>query len=286
MTATTVPQPSVVSLPATRSARLTFGGVVRSEWIKALSLRSIRWSVIVSIGLGVAMSAAIAFALKAMASDAPADTYVSFLTTVTSFPAGFLSLVFGVLGVFLFSSEYASGMILSTLTSAPRRGMVFAAKAVVLTVLSVFVAAIVLAAGVAASAIVLPASIGSILDPQSLTSFLGTLVFLLVVALFSFAAAGILRSTAGGITIMVAVVFLLPTILQIVTQVSDWSWAPVVLNYLPSTLGTVVGAGMVEGGMVPELGMPGYGTALAALAAWALIPMGAAAWLFTSRDAK
>ncbi|MDF1488740.1 hypothetical protein [Tessaracoccus caeni] len=286
MTATTVPQPSVVSLPATRSARLTFGGVVRSEWIKALSLRSIRWSVIVSIGLGVAMSAAIAFALNAMAADAPAESHVGFLTTVTSFPAGFLSLVFGVLGVFLFSSEYASGMILSTLTSAPRRGLVFAAKAVVLTVLSVFVAVVVLASGIGASAIVLPASTGSILDPQALTGFLGTLVFLLVVALFAFAAAGILRSTAGGITVMVAVVFLLPTILQIVTQVSDWSWAPVMLNYLPSTLGTVVGAGVVEGGMGSDLGMPGYGTALVALAAWALIPMGAAAWLFSSRDAK
>ena len=286
MTATTVPQPSVISLPATRSARLTFGGVVRSEWIKALSLRSIRWSVIVSIGLGVAMSAAIAFALNAMAGDAPAESHIGFLTTVTSFPAGFLSLVFGVLGVFLFSSEYASGMILSTLTSAPRRGLVFAAKAVVLTVLSVFVAVVVLASGIGASAIVLPASTGSILDPQALTGFLGTLVFLLVIALFAFAAAGILRSTAGGITVMVAVVFLLPTILQIVTQVSDWSWAPVMLNYLPSTLGTVVGAGVVEGGMGSELGMPGYGTALAALAAWALIPMGAAAWLFSSRDAK
>ena len=286
MTATLVPPPSAVSLPATGAARLSLGGVVRAEWIKALSLRSIRWSVIVSVVLGIAMSTAMAFALRSLAADAPAGGHVEFLTTVTSFPASFLSLVFGVLGVFVFSSEYASGMILSTLTSVPRRGMVLAAKAMVLTALSVIAAAIVLASGVAVSVAVMPETAGSILDAQTLTSLLGTTVHLLAIALFSFAVAGILRSTAGAITVMVGVVFLLPTILQIVTQVADWSWAQTVMNHLPSMLGSIVGMGAAEGLPNAEFGMPGYGAAMAALAAWALVPMGASAWLFSSRDAK
>lgn len=289
MTATTAIQPTVVTLPANRSARLNFGGVVRSEWIKALSLRSIRWSMIVSIGLGIAMSVVIAFALQALATEVPLGSHVEFLTTVTSFPASFLALVFGVLGVFVFSSEYASGMILSTLTAAPRRGTVMAAKALVLTILSAAVAALVIAAGLTISVILMPEAAGSILEPQTLTGLLGTTAFLVAIALFAFAVAGIVRSTAGGITVVVGVLFLLPTILQITAQLTEWTWVAQVMNYLPSMLGSVVGAGVTDaaaGGMDLAVRMPGYGEAMASLAVWALIPMAVAAWLFSSRDAK
>ncbi|HMR48057.1 MAG TPA: ABC transporter permease [Arachnia sp.] len=287
MTAT-LAQPRTASLDPASAPRLSFGGVVRSEWIKALSLRSIRWSMIVSVVLGIAMSVAMAFAIRALLSDQMPGGYAEYVTTVTSFPSSLLALVFGVLGVFVFSSEYASGMILSTLTAAPRRGLVIAAKAVVLTLISVVAAAVVLLASVAVAVVVLPEAAGSVLTTQVLTSLLGTVVFLLTVALFAFAVAGIVRSTAGGITIVVGLIFLLPMVLQIVTQVADWSWAQLAMNYLPTTLGSVVGMGLVDGmaGMESTVRMPGYGEAMAVLALWGILPLLVATRLFLSRDAR
>ena len=281
MTTATLTRP-VTTAPAAQVSRLSFAGVARSEWIKALSLRSVRSSIILSAALGIVMSLAIGSALRALFADEPI-TGTEYLTTVTSFPASLLALVFGVLGVFLFASEYASGMILSTLTAAPRRGLVMAAKATVLTVLSFLVAATVVAAGVGIGIVLMPEAAASVGTTQTLTSLLGTSIYLVAIALFSFAAAGILRSTAGAITTMVAVVFLLPTMLQIAGQLVKWPWLDLVANYLPSSLGMRLGMGAVEATMP---GTPGYGVALAALAAWVIVPMAVAARVFFARNAK
>ncbi|MGC3953060.1 MAG: hypothetical protein QM804_02205 [Propionicimonas sp.] len=281
MTTATLARPTA-TVPAVQVSRLGFSGLARSEWIKALSLRSVRSSIILSTAVGIFMSLAIGSALRALFADEPI-TGTEFLTTVTSFPASLLALVFGVLGVFLFASEYASGMILSTLTAAPRRGLVMATKATVLTVLSFLVAAVVVAAGVLTSVVLMPESAASIATTQTLTSLLGTTLYLVAIALFSFAAAGILRSTAGAITSMVAVVFLLPTMLQIAGQLVKWPWLDQVANYLPSSLGMRLGMGAVDATMP---GTPSYGVALIALAAWVIVPMAGAAWSFLARDAK
>lgn len=288
MTSTTLTRPTTAT-PADQASRLSFAGLLRSEWIKALSLRSIRWSIGTSIVAGLAMSLAMSFALRALIGDDLTATHAEYLASVTGFPANLLSLVFGVLGVFVFSSEYASGMILSTLTAAPRRGLLMAAKAVVLTAIAVVIALVVVGSGVLIAVTVMPESASAVWTLQTLTSLLGTTVFLVAIALFSFAVAGILRSTAGAITAVVGVIFLLPNILQIVAQLSDWSWVQLVWHYLPSSLGLTLGSGVMEGGapvLEAAVHTPGYAEALAVLAAWVILPMAAAAKAFLSRDAR
>jgi len=98
-----------------------------------------------------------------------------------------------------------------------------------------------------------------------------------------------IRSTAGAITTVVAIVFVLPAMLQIVGSVSDWTWVQVVWNYLPTSLGSTLGMGFVQGGLPsadPAVHSPGYLEAMAALAAWVVLPTVAAAEAFLSRDAK
>lgn len=282
MTTTTLSQP--VTTATEQASRLRTLGVIGSEWIKALSLRSIRWSIITSIVLGVAMSLAIGVAIRELMAEEPIPDHAAFLVTVTSFPANLLALVFGVLGVFVFSSEYASGMILSTLTATPRRGTVLVAKAVVLTAIATMVAALVVTAGVGIGVALIPESAAAIWTTQVLTGLVGTVVFLVAVALFSFAVAGIVRSTAGGITIVVAVVFLFPTLLQIVGSIADWPWVDLVMNYLPSTLGRVLGAGITDT-IDPAAPTPSYWNALFALVMWVVLPMNVAATMFKARDA-
>lgn len=288
MTTTTLTRPTTTAPSVVNASRLSFSGILRSEWIKALSLRSVRWSIATSIVAGLAMSLAMSFALRALMDEDLIGSYAEYLITVTGFPANLLSLVFGVLGVFLFSSEYASGMILSTLTAAPRRGQLMAAKAVVLTVISVVIAAVVVISGAAIAVAVMPESASAVWTLQTLTSLLGTTLFLVAIALFSFALAGILRSTAGAITVVVGVAFLLPNILQIVTQLSNWAWVQQVWNYLPTSLGMTLGTGIVESAPVMDAAVrfPGYAEALVALAVWVIVPMAIAARAFFARDAK
>lgn len=289
MTNATLTRPAAATPPVVQASRLSFSGILRSEWIKALSLRSIRWSIATSIVAGLAMSLAMSFALRALSGEDLIGSHAEYLMTVTGFPANLLSLVFGVLGVFLFSSEYASGMILSTLTAAPRRGQLMAAKAVVLTVIAVAIAAVVVTSGVLIAVAVMPESASAVWTLQTLTSLLGTTIFLVAIALFSFAVAGILRSTAGAITVVVGVAFLLPNILQIVAQLSNWAWVQLVWNYLPTSLGMMLGTGIAEGSApVSEASVhyPGYAEALVALAVWVIVPMAIAARSFFARDAK
>lgn len=288
MTNATLTRPIATTPPAVHASRLSFAGILRSEWIKALSLRSIRWSIGTSIVAGLAMSLAMSFALRALIGDDLPATHTEYLTAVTGFPANLLSLVFGVLGVFVFSSEYASGMILSTLTAAPRRGLLMTAKAVVLTVIAGVIALIVVGSGVLIAVAVMPESASGVWAAQTLTSLLGTTVFLVAIALFSFAIAGLLRSTAGAITVVVGVTFVLPNVLQIVAQISNWTWIQLVWNYLPTSLGITLSTGIVEGAPALETAVhtPGYAEALAVLAAWVILPMALAAKSFFVRDAK
>lgn len=265
----------------TARPRLSFGGVLHSEWIKALSLRSIRWSVLTSVVLGIGMSAVMALAFRSLMTGEEGE-HAIYLTTIVGFPANFLALVFGVLGVFIFAGEYASGMILSTLTSVPRRGMVVGAKAAILSTIAAASAAITVVAGVVIGIAFIPQAASEIASIEVISGLLGTVLFLVAISLFSFAIAGLVRSTAGAITIVVGVTFVLPTVTQLITGLTDWSWATLVLTYLP----TVLGATASQGISAAAVETPNYWQSLLALGVWAVIPMAAMVYLFYRRDAR
>ncbi len=281
-----------------KALKLTLGGVIRSEWIKAMSLRSIRWTLVLSIGLGMAMCTIMGFALNDLFSDPTSSmTATEYVLAVTTFPATFLAFVFGVLGAFVFSSEYASGMILSTLTAAPRRGYVVAAKVLVLTAISAVAALLVVGAGIAVAVLHRPEVADVLTTTQVLTGMLGTVLFLVAISLFAFAVAGIVRSTAGAITVVVGILLLVPTILQIMSGVLDWNWLVTVQNYLPMTLGSNLGVGITDAADLSlrvqmEQADSGYADVLGYwdsafnLALWVIVPMAVAVRLFFSRDAK
>lgn len=277
---------------AVRVGPLSFGGVVRSEWIKALSLRSVRWTALVSIVLGTGIAAMMAFGMRGMMDLTAASSsaeLAGYLVTVAGAAASFLSLVFGVLGVFLFSSEYASGMILSSLTVAPRRGLFFAGKAAVVALLSAAIAVVAVVLATVIAVVVVPSSAGTLLSTQVVTGLLGSVFFLIAVALMAFGLAGLIRSTAGAITAVVALLWLIPMVLQIAFGVSGWAWLDQISVLLPISLGETASSGVLP--VVAEYGgpagfVPAYGAALGVLAAWAAVPVVVALKLFFVRDAR
>jgi ABC-2 type transport system permease protein len=139
MATTTTPATLLPSLPPA-TGRAGLRGAIASEFTKIRSVRSTYWTLaallIVSIGIG----AAIAGGSAANFSHNPGNK-AGFDATQTSLVAFFEigQLIIAVIAALAITSEYSTGMIRTSLTAQPRRGRVYAAKAIVLTSLTLIV---------------------------------------------------------------------------------------------------------------------------------------------------
>lgn len=269
------------------NTRLTFGGVIKSERIKLTSLRSFRITLSLTVLAGIGLAFLGGMAMTSMYSymeidiaSMPAADLQSYLLNVATSASPFLALIFGVLGVFAISSEYSSGMVLSSLAAVPSRTPMYLAKALVLSIVSGVTAFVISVAGLGVALLYLPEAGAELLTATVISGVLGTVAYLVLIALLGFGIAAILRSTAGGIAIVAGVTFVLPIGFQFLSMTS-WEWVPVVSEYLPMTLGTILAAGniAVESG-------PSFWVALLAMAIWAVVPCIIGNVLLKSRDAK
>ncbi|MBK0421113.1 ABC transporter permease subunit [Leucobacter sp. CSA2] len=269
---------------AAPGSSLSFGGVLRSERIKLLSLRSVKITLLLTLAMGIGLAGLMGFAglemVQAQGGADPSPTVLQmYLLTVSTFAAPFLAMVFGVLGVFSVTSEYSSGMILSTLAAAPRRGQVFVAKALVLSAIAAVVAFIIAAVGLLIAVIYFPASASQILTWEVLSGILGTVVYQVLIALLAFGIAALLRSTAGGISAIVGLIFVLPIGFQVL-MITGWAWIETAMQYLPLPLGSSLSSGF-SGETVPS-----YGIAALTMAIWTAVALVPAFFSFRRRDAK
>src|SRR5579872_5450664 len=139
MATTTTPGTLLPSLPAA-TGRAGLRGAIASEFTKIRSVRSTYWTLaallLVSIGIGAAITGGSA----ANFSHNPGNK-AGFDATQTSLVAFFEigQLIIAVIAALAITSEYSTGMIRTSLTAQPRRGRVYAAKAIVLTSLALIV---------------------------------------------------------------------------------------------------------------------------------------------------
>ncbi len=147
-------------------------------------------------------------------------------------------LAIGVLGVLLITGEYATGMIRATLAAVPSRLPVLWAKAAVFaTVTLVLTVPSVLGAFLIGQSILkakhLQTGLG---DPGVLRAVLGAALYLTVIGLLGLGLGALLRNTAGGISALFGVLFVLPIIVRFLPA----SWADPIDKYLPSTAGEAI----------------------------------------------
>jgi ABC-type transport system involved in multi-copper enzyme maturation permease subunit len=186
-------------------------------------------------------------------------------------------LAIAVLGVLVITNEYSSGMIRTTLTAAPLRRTLLAAKALVFTVTTLVVGvASCFAAFFLGQAILsghhLETSIGS---PGVLRAVVGAGLYLAVLGLLSLGLGTLLRSTAGAIAAVVGLVLVLPGL----TQALPASWANAIDKYLPSNAGQAIFHVHTQAHMLsPWLGF-------AVFCAYAAVALFAAGYLLHRRDA-
>ena len=269
--------------PDSRTWKLSTSGVIRSEWIKLMSLRSIRLTLLATVLASLGLSVLLAWGLGDEFVGAPKEGLITYLLTVSTFASSFLALIFGVLGVFAISSEYSSGMILSTLTAVPRRSPVFGAKALVLSAVAGVTAFALVLGGLAIAVAFMPASASALVHGQVVSGVLGTVAYLVLIALFAYGVSTLVRSTAGGIAIVAGVTFVLPIGFQILSMMG-WEWVLTVLDYLPASLGNVLGTGIAPS--APEMTGPGFWQALIAMVVWAVVFLVPGLIAIKQRDAK
>ena len=208
--------------------RLSFGRVVRSEWMKLLTLRSTWWS----LGVTVALSLAISLMMASASRD-----FGGGLTPVMTIvmPMQFTMLVAGILGAIAVTGEYSTGMIRSTFTAEPRRGAVLGAKAIVVAVVMALATALTYLVAILLTAPILGGAGIDWSDAAQSWVPLGAGVF--AMAMFALIGLGfgfIIRNGAGAIAATVGVLFVLPIVLNMFVFAGEsWQWIVDLGQYLP-----------------------------------------------------
>jgi len=213
-TQTTTVAPMDKTLPAGRYA---FSDLVRSEWTKIRTVRSTIWTIGATIVLGIGIGALVTALTRSHWSNMNSFGRASFDPTATSLIGLlFAEFAIGVLGVLVISAEYSTGTIRATLSAAPNRSRVFAAKIVVFGVLSFIVAEATSFVAFFLGQLLLsaPATHQTLSDPGVFRAVFGGGLFVCVLGLMALGLGTIIRHTAGAISVFVALLLVLPIIVQ------------------------------------------------------------------------
>lgn len=212
-----------------------FGNVLRSEWTKLRSLRSM----IVCAALILVSMVGIALVLGIRWSQQTGRMPDGFDPTLVGLSGVYLAqIIAGTVGVLTISSEYTTGMIRATFSAVPQRPAILAAKALVLTAAMLVLGEVTsFASFTLAQGFLEHKHAGaSLSDPGVLRAVVGAGLYVPAVALLGFGLGAVVRHTAGALSAFFAVLFA-PTAL--VDLLPD-SWRNAIIDYLPANAGSQI----------------------------------------------
>jgi ABC-2 type transport system permease protein len=269
---------SALSAAPRPDLKVTQARVIRSEWTKLRSVRSTYWTLFVTLLLVIGIGCLVCVIFNARWPHLAPHERANFDALRASLVGvNFAQLAVGVLGVLVITAEYTTGMIRATLSAVPKRlpalwakTLVFAGVALILSLPAVF---IVFFAG---QAILTGQHINtSISHPGVLRSVIGAALYLMVMGVFGLGLGAILRSTAGGISALAGIVFVLPPIITLFPS----SFANSVSPYLPSNAGGALWT------IKPDANTLAPWAGFAVFCGWAIASIVIAAFLLRRRDA-
>ncbi|RFU37841.1 ABC transporter permease [Actinomadura logoneensis] len=193
----------------------SFADAVAAEWIKIRTVRSTFWTLLAGLVVTIGLSCLLAWVFVSAYDRLGARDRLRFDPTAYGLAGiNFGMVAFGVLGVLVVTGEYATGMIRTSLTAVPRRGRLFAAKALVLGGVVLVVGEIVSFAAYFLSQLIfadrhLDAGLG---EDGVLRAVIGGGLYLTLIALLALAIGTLLRHTAGAVTTVLGLLFVLPII--------------------------------------------------------------------------
>ena len=279
--------------PASRTsisnAHVSLFRVFRSEWTKFWSIRStyivFALAVFFMVGLSVLIAWGISTAVEENDFEGPASLLLD-SAWLSLQGINLAQLAVGVLGILAVTGEYSSGMIRATFSAVPKRIPVLIAKAV-LVVLAIIVvmgpaafAAFLLAQGILSE----QGLNAQLSDPGVTRAVFGASLFLAMVGVLGSVLGWLLRSAAGAVFALVAILILLPVLLPLV----QLDWVQTIADYLPSTAGQAIWTIDPDNLLVGLLqGEARFGPweGFAVMVGWAVAGLAVAGWMLLRRDA-
>jgi ABC-2 type transport system permease protein len=255
---------------------------LHAEWTKLRTVAEVRWWLLAAAVLTAGLSAV----AVATTSELPGGGRQLDLTEVTLTGVYLGQAVVVVLAVGVMSSEYGTRMIQSTLAAVPRRSAVLAAKAVVVTGVVAAAATVGVLGSLAAGWIFLPRNgfteadgfrLPSLSEGPTVRAAVGTVLYLVLVALLSLGIATMVREAAVACGLVLALLYLFPLL---VTAVSDPDWQRHLRQIGPMTAGLSIQK-TIGLDSLPIDPWPGLGV----LGLWAAVALSAGAVLLCLRDA-
>jgi ABC-2 type transport system permease protein len=318
MTTTMTPEVRLSPLPPAEG-RAGLRGAMASEFTKIRSVRSTYWTLAALLIVSVGIGAAICAGQSGNFNQNPGNV-AGFDATQTSLAAFFEigQLIIAVLGAMVITSEYSTGMIRTSLTAQPRRGVVYAAKAIVFTSVTLVISLItsfiafflgqaLLGHGVSASLFHTvkihtgvigciskggPRGGGGPACPQGSMKFIGTTVITpgtvlaaiigtaLFVTIVALIAFGV-GSIVRHTAGAIAIVIALMFIIPVLENTLPSEWHNDIMRWLPDAANQVVS--VTTGQIIQNLWSAWPQLGMTAL--WAAVLVGIGAYLFRKRDA-
>jgi ABC-2 type transport system permease protein len=265
------------------TARAGLADALRAEWTKLRTLPGTGWILAAVCLLTIAVGAGTDAATRcATGASCAVDTTRVSLTGIEAGQA-----VVAVLAVLVISGEYSTGMITATFTAIPRRSVVLAAKALVMTGLVLAASAAAVAGSLVAGRLILAGNgltpvhglaLVSLAHGPTVRAAVGSVLYLALVGLLSLGIATIVRDSAAAAGTVLGLVYIAPVIVLFLG--SSPAWQRRLERYTP------VNAGLTIEDTTGLRHLPiGPWGGLAVLAIWAAASLVVAAVQLRLRDA-
>jgi ABC-2 type transport system permease protein len=251
-------------------------GTLRSELTKIISVRSTYWTLLAFV------AASIGWAVLDCAGTVSHGIGGAFNATEASLTGQVAlgELIIVVLGALVITSEYSTGMIRTSLAVMPRRGVLYAAKAIVFAAVMLTISLVTSFADFFVGQAILAskhynATLG---QPGVLRSIFLSAAIVVVFGLLAYGAGAIIRHTAGAITAILGVIFLIPLLAQALPN----AWFADLQRWLPGG-GALEPIARSTPPISPHL-FSAWGE-FAVFSGYAAVLLAIGAWLFIRRDA-
>jgi ABC-2 type transport system permease protein len=254
---------------------------LHAEWTKLRTVAASGWLLLASIALTVALGAAATATVDYASTTSVEDTTKLSLTGIDLGQA-----IVAILAVLVIGNEYSTGMITVTLAATPRRTVVLAAKATILSALTIAAGTIAVLGSLLAGRLILPGNgftrahgypTLSLAHDPTLRAAAGSVLYLALIALLSLGIATAVRDSATAIGLVLGLLYLFPIVKQVVT---DPTWQRHLEQIGP------MAAGLAVQNTTDTHHLPiGPWSGLAVLAAWSATALLVGGLLLRLRDA-
>jgi ABC-type transport system involved in multi-copper enzyme maturation permease subunit len=249
---------------------------MRSELTKILSVRSTYWTLLAQA------VASIGWAVMACAGAAARGTSPGFDPTGQSLlgQVALGELIIVVLGALVITSEYSTGMIRTSLAVMPRRGVLYAAKALVFAAVTLTISLVTSFLDFFIGQAILSTKHynATLTQPGVLRAVLLSAAILTVFGLLAYGAGAVIRHSAGAITSILGLIFLVPLLAEALPA----PWFDALVRWLPggAALTPIARAATPSAGYL----FNAWGE-FAVFSGYAVVMLALGAWCFIRRDA-